>query len=185
MAHLSFAQVDLFQGWHTRRCYERTRGQLFCSIHYKSLKRQDISGVLADKDDEHRRADLGKIVNLMQSVIFRRTLTPRLMICNRGDSYAVSQRFWEFSGIFASPVRLAIALTFLYQYVTHLTWPLVLISPTLRILGWSALAGVVVILLACVFNYPLAQYNIYVSACRIRHRGLTDTSIDHEVLVES
>ena len=28
IANLSFAQVDLFQGWHTRRCYERTRGQV-------------------------------------------------------------------------------------------------------------------------------------------------------------
>ena len=28
LANLSFAQVDLFQGWHSRRCYERTRGQV-------------------------------------------------------------------------------------------------------------------------------------------------------------
>lgn len=70
IAHLSFAQVDLFQSWHTRRCYERTRGQLFCSIHYKSLKRQDVSGGIGQEEDEHTSADLGKIVNLMQSVIF-------------------------------------------------------------------------------------------------------------------
>jgi hypothetical protein len=31
-----------------------------------------------------------------------------------------------------------------------------------RILGWSALSGVVVVLAAYVFNYPLAKYNIYV-----------------------
>ncbi|KAG5638391.1 hypothetical protein H0H81_000287 [Sphagnurus paluster] len=63
-----------------------------------------------------------------------------------GDSYAVAQRFWEFSGIFASPVRLTIALVFLYQ-----------------ILGWSALSGVVVILLAYVLNYPLATYNVSIT----------------------
>jgi hypothetical protein len=68
LAHLSFAQVDLYQGWHTRRCYERTRGQLFCSLHYKSLVRQDISGQVSGGEDEQRSADLGKIVNLMQSV---------------------------------------------------------------------------------------------------------------------
>ena len=70
IAHLSFAQVDLFQNWHTRRCYERTRGQLFCSIHYKSLNRQDLSGGIRQEADEHKSADLGKIVNLMQSGIF-------------------------------------------------------------------------------------------------------------------
>jgi hypothetical protein len=29
-------------------------------------------------------------------------------------------------------------------------------------MGWSALSGVVIVLLAYVFNYPLAKYNIYV-----------------------
>ncbi|KAJ7109921.1 P-loop containing nucleoside triphosphate hydrolase protein [Mycena epipterygia] len=133
LAHLSFAQVDLIQSWHTRRCYERTRGQLFCTLHYKSLVRQEMSGKINTKEEDEEEADsnanLGKIVNLMQ-----------------GDSYAVAQRFWEFSAIFASPVRLVIALVFLYQ-----------------ILGWSALSGVIVVLLAYVVNYPLAKYNIYIT----------------------
>jgi hypothetical protein len=67
-AHLSFAQLDLFQSWHTRRCYERTRGQLFCAIHHKALKRQDISGKVSHGSDEEDNADLGKILNLMQLV---------------------------------------------------------------------------------------------------------------------
>ncbi|KAJ6520112.1 P-loop containing nucleoside triphosphate hydrolase protein [Mycena sanguinolenta] len=131
LAHLSFAQKDLFQGWHTRRCYERTRGQLFCALHYKSLVRREMSGKVNSKEDGESEvaANLGKIVNLMQ-----------------GDSYAVAQRFWEFNGLFFSPVRLVIALVFLYQ-----------------ILGWSALSGVVVVLLAYVVNYPLARYQIYVT----------------------
>lgn len=69
VAHLSFAQKDLLQTWHTRRCYERTRGQLFCALHYKALKRQDVSGKVSHEGkggDEQGSADLGKIVNLMQ-----------------------------------------------------------------------------------------------------------------------
>ncbi|KAF8167359.1 pleiotropic drug resistance ABC transporter [Crassisporium funariophilum] len=108
IAHLSFAQVDLFQSWHTRR--------------------QEVSGRVT-REGETSSADLGKIVNLMQ-----------------GDSYAVAQRFWEFSGIFTSPVRIVIALVFLYQ-----------------ILGWSALSGVVVVLVAFLLNYPLAQYNLSIT----------------------
>lgn len=65
ITHLSFAQIDLFQSWYTRRCYERTRGQLFCLLHYKSLKRQEASGRV-DKEGEANSADLGRIVNLMQ-----------------------------------------------------------------------------------------------------------------------
>ncbi|KAG1864676.1 P-loop containing nucleoside triphosphate hydrolase protein [Suillus subalutaceus] len=127
LAHLSFAQVDLFKNWHTRRCYERTRGQLFCALHYKALRRRDISGKTSS--DEEGSADLGKIVNLMQ-----------------GDAYAVAQRFWDFAAIFSSPLRLVIALVFLY-----------------RILGWSAMSGVVVILFAYILNYPLATYNIKIT----------------------
>lgn len=75
LANLSFAQVDVNQRWFTRRCYERTRGQLFCALHYKALKRRDISGkegqndaAKDDKDEKEESADLGKIVNLMQYV---------------------------------------------------------------------------------------------------------------------
>ncbi|KAK0208709.1 P-loop containing nucleoside triphosphate hydrolase protein [Desarmillaria ectypa] len=130
LAHLSFAQLDLFQGWHTRRCYERTRGQLFCALHYKSLRRQNVEGQVKHEDSENEGgAHLGKIVNLMQ-----------------GDAYAVAQRFWEFSRILTSPIRLIIALVFLYN-----------------VLGWAALSGVVVVLVAYVFNYPLATYNISIT----------------------
>jgi len=64
----------MFQTWHTRRCYERTRGQLFCLLHYKALKRRDISGkppISTDEEEEENEetnADLGKVVNLMQYV---------------------------------------------------------------------------------------------------------------------
>ncbi|KAG6837333.1 hypothetical protein H0H93_011428 [Arthromyces matolae] len=61
----------------------------------------------------------------------------------QGDTYTVAHRFWEFSGVFTSPIRLTIALVFLYQ-----------------VLGWSALSGVAVIIVAYAFNYPLANYNI-------------------------
>lgn len=69
LANLSFAQVDVNQRWFTRRCYERTRGQLFCALHYKALKRRDVSGKTSHGDregDDQGGADLGKIVNLMQ-----------------------------------------------------------------------------------------------------------------------
>jgi hypothetical protein len=88
VAHLSFAQCDLAQGWFTRRCYERTRGVIFCALHWKALRRRVVGGASSaenkqkgekDKKDanskeetpideleEERSADLGKVVNLMQ-----------------------------------------------------------------------------------------------------------------------
>jgi hypothetical protein len=68
IAHLSFAQADLFQGWHSRRVYERTRGQLACLLHYKSLKRQEIGGRV-NPEGETSNASLGKTLNLIQWVL--------------------------------------------------------------------------------------------------------------------
>lgn len=65
LANLSFGIVDLWQSWYTRRCYERTRGQLFCMLHYKSLKRQDINFKVR-REEQESDADLGKILNLME-----------------------------------------------------------------------------------------------------------------------
>ena len=122
VTELSLAQANLFQNWHTQRCYERTKGQLFCIIHYKSLKRQEISGRV-NAEGETSSADLGKTLNLMQSV-FRDLNSKPVLIFFRGDSNAVAQRFWDFSGIFTAPVRIIIALVFLYQYVNVILWVL-------------------------------------------------------------
>lgn len=144
LAHLSFAQVDLYQQWHTRRCYERTRGQLFCLIHYKSLKREEVSGHVAKEEGEEARADLGKIVNLMQ-----------------GDTYTVAQRFWEFSGIVTTPVRIVIALIFLY-----------------KVLGWSALMGVGVSCVAYAINYPLMTYSMKVARATLKAKDKRNSIVD-------
>jgi len=88
VAHLSFAQVDLFEGWYGRRCYERTRGQIFCALHWKALMRRERgghsshpndndndNGTKGESEEEKARkngdepADLGKILNLMQFVL--------------------------------------------------------------------------------------------------------------------
>lgn len=87
IANLSFAQCDLAQGWCTRRCYERTRGVIFCTLHWKALKRRVVGGAASkeggpktqsteagesgqddaqDKYEQEQSADLGKVVNLMQ-----------------------------------------------------------------------------------------------------------------------
>lgn len=149
LAHLSFAQVDLYQGWHTRRCYERTRGQLFCMLHFKSLKREEVSRNELDTEggDKEANADLAKIVRLMQ-----------------GDTYAIAQRFWEFSGLVTAPVRITIAMIFLYN-----------------VLGWSALMGVVIVAVAYILNYPLVKYNTKITESS-RNAGDARGKIVNEML---
>lgn len=77
---MSFAQVDLLQGWHSRRAYERARGQLFCALHWKALKAKDSRGKVSSqkvdwegeerdkeskKKEEEESSGIGRISNLM------------------------------------------------------------------------------------------------------------------------
>lgn len=51
------------------------------------------------------------------------------------------------------------------------------------ILGWSAFAGVAVVIVAYILNYPLAKYNIYVCLAVILFRRLSNITADHETIM--
>ncbi|MBW0461807.1 hypothetical protein O181_001522 [Austropuccinia psidii MF-1] len=135
LCNMSFAQFDLCGKWHTRRCYERTRGQLFCILHDKALRRKDFSGSASMKTlkessskhpEEKSHADIGKISNLMG-----------------GDAYEIAERFWRFPALVTTPIRLLLALGFLY-----------------RLLGWSAFMGGIVVGVAYLLNWPLIKFDV-------------------------
>ena len=71
---MSFAQMDLVQSWHSRRAYERTRGQLFCALHWKALKGKDTRGKInqetLDEEGATKKQEetsvIGRITNLMR-----------------------------------------------------------------------------------------------------------------------
>jgi hypothetical protein len=93
--------VAVLSRWHSRRCYERTRGQLFCLLHWKALRRRDVGGISVAMGEERDFADLGKVVNLMQYVWLDKFINClSLTLFGRGDTYAVAQRFWDFSAVF-------------------------------------------------------------------------------------
>ncbi|KAI7934963.1 hypothetical protein MJO29_016226 [Puccinia striiformis f. sp. tritici] len=146
ICNMSFAQFDLSGKWHSRRCYERTRGQLFNILHDKALRRKDMSGVVIvtkrnpgttdesgdstspeeiDKNDQSH-ANIGKISNLMA-----------------GDSYQVAEQFWHSAAVITSPLRLIISIVFLY-----------------KLLGWSAFFGAGMVGLAYLLNWPLIKFDV-------------------------
>lgn len=96
-AQLLRAEVDLQQLWHERRAIVRCRSQLMGEVYEKALKRRDLSGVIAKKEDSGLDKDgkpldektkkkkeetasggsTGKIVNLMSSDAQRLVLSFR------------------------------------------------------------------------------------------------------------
>jgi hypothetical protein len=85
-AQIARAEVDLQQLWHERRAIIRCRTQLMGEVYEKALKRRDLSGVIAPKEEDAAAAlytkskkgedakktppaavSTGKIVNLMST----------------------------------------------------------------------------------------------------------------------
>ncbi|KAF8342804.1 uncharacterized protein EI90DRAFT_3030312 [Cantharellus anzutake] len=156
LVHMSTAQSDLFRQWHSRRAYERTRGQLFCLLHWKALKGKDLRGRISESASNKSGEigmDVGSDVESNETHLEEKNAAEgqttgigRITNLMSGDSYAVAQRFWEFSSVLTAPVRLAIALIFLYS-----------------VLGWSSFMGVLVVLLAYIVTWPLAKWNIAIT----------------------
>lgn len=100
---------------------------------FRALRRRDVGGKITHEDKESDNADLGRIVNLMQYEHSLEASDMCSLALHRGDAYSVAHRFWMFSGFFIAPVRLTIALFFLYRYV-HPAVPLTLVADSVACL---------------------------------------------------
>lgn len=101
---------DLQQLWHERRLIVRARSQLTGEVYEKALKRLDLSGVVAPKEDEPVK---GKKKSESPSA----TSTGKIVSLMTADTTRVSNQLMGLSSIVAAPFELAIAITFLYSYV--------------------------------------------------------------------
>lgn len=136
LVNLVRAQSTVFSYWYTRRCYERSRGEMITMIYDKTLRRkaftipsqhQDQAGGGADSAGEDGTkappASTGKILNLM-----------------RNDVYEVSQRFWDFPTFVTKPLDIILSVILVWQ-----------------ILGPAALLGILVLVVALVLNYFIVK----------------------------
>ncbi|GAA6013875.1 hypothetical protein JCM10207_008220 [Rhodosporidiobolus poonsookiae] len=156
LSQIARAEVDLQQLWHERRAIIRCKTQLMGEVYAKALKRRDVSGAVASKEDSEGKKDgagpakgkkpagdgkgkgkkavpegrgsssTGKIVSLMG-----------------GDTNKVAMQLMSLSSIFGAPFELAIAITFLYQ-----------------LLGWTCLVGLTVMAIALPINHVLVKRRI-------------------------
>lgn len=185
MVRLAAAQSAVFSLWFGRRCYERARGEMITMLYEKTLNRKILGSAArqAEKpcgletlhaaEGQHlgeRRSlpqteqplrDQGQIQPTLNERGRKMLLRVRRMfnskdafavedkasasmgkILNlmRNDVYQVAQRFWEFQTLINKPLGLVLSIV--------LIW---------RMLGWSSLMGVAVVLTAQIFNYILAR----------------------------
>ncbi|EXJ90194.1 hypothetical protein A1O1_03293 [Capronia coronata CBS 617.96] len=185
MIRLVAAQSAVFSLWFGRRCYERARGEMITMLYEKTLNRKILGSVAQEAEKDLCRADeidvdgpqltdtnslplteppphdlqldvpptlstrAQKLLHWVRTRFKNSHRTPEIQsaasmgkILNlmRNDVYQVAQRFWEFQTLINKPLGLVLSIV--------LIW---------RMLGWSSLVGVAVVLIAQIFNYILAR----------------------------
>ncbi|KAL8383243.1 hypothetical protein RB595_006814 [Gaeumannomyces hyphopodioides] len=154
---LAAAQSAVFSLWFSRRCYERSRGEMITMIYEKTIRRKAFTfpGANQKKDDddddvdgdqEHAEGQNG--ANGLSGV----KLSPeeaqkdapasmgKILNLMRNDVYEVAQRFWEFPSLFTKPLNFVLSLALIWN-----------------LLGPSSLLGILVIVLAQGVNAVLIR----------------------------
>ncbi|KAF7340568.1 ABC bile acid [Mycena sanguinolenta] len=160
------AQCDLQHLWHSRRASTRIRVELIAAVYDKALKRKDYSGVVRDKEgsppppsasatqdkQKQQKKNKGKR-KPAQDDSHADDPTPgadtgKIVNLMAGDQTRVSTIVSGAYNIYGAPVEIIVGSVFLWS-----------------LLGWSAFAGFVVLLV----GWPL---NSYVARRRVRmHKG--------------
>ncbi|KAJ7789591.1 ABC transporter type 1, transmembrane domain-containing protein [Mycena olivaceomarginata] len=142
------AQCDLQHLWHSRRASTRIRVELIAAVYDKALKRKDFSG-LVDKDKareaaERKAESQSTSPKATQTKAQKQAQNAKAETPRRARTRARSGAY----NIYGAPIEILVGSAFLYE-----------------LLGWSAFAGFVVLLV----GWPL---NSYVARRRVRmHRG--------------
>lgn len=159
------AQAGIFDLWYSRRCYERSRGEMIMMLYAKTLRRQVSSGKEKVEDDDEPGfpptdvdgasvSTASKILDYFKALcccFCRRKgkkAPPRpgnagmgkILNLMRNDAYEISQRFWEAETIITKPLGVVLSVI--------LVW---------KLIGWPCLLGVLTVLFAQTINAYLAR----------------------------
>ncbi|KIX03561.1 uncharacterized protein Z518_07114 [Rhinocladiella mackenziei CBS 650.93] len=202
LTRLIAAQSAVFSLWFGRRCYERSRGEMITMLYEKTLNRKILGGLPQEANQKanhpeqdscasSRTGEADALLEAEQALQGQTNSTDNLTkraqklmhmatsffgskkksdaekkppaamgkILNlmRNDVYEVAQRFWEFQTLINKPLGLILSIV--------LIW---------RMLGWSCLIGVAVVIIAQIVNYILARVLIRWEKER---RKATDTKL--------
>ncbi|KAI5116711.1 hypothetical protein M0805_003223 [Coniferiporia weirii] len=157
VAQAAKAEADVQHLWFGRRAAVRIRGELMAAIYDKALKRRDFSGIVAAKD-VGKEGDKGKDDPKAGADI------GKIVNLMSADSNRIAMIVSGMYFIYGAPFEIIIACTFLYQ-----------------LLGWSAFAGFLVLLLGWPLNSFIARRAIRIQkgvlAARDKRMGVLNELI--------
>ncbi|EJT69790.1 multidrug resistance-associated protein 6 [Gaeumannomyces tritici R3-111a-1] len=154
---LAAAQSAVFSLWFSRRCYERSRGEMITMIYEKTIRRKAFTfpGVNQRRDDEEEDVDgnqehaegqngtngsAGANLSPEEAQKDAPASMGKILNLMRNDVYEVAQRFWEFPSLFTKPLNFVLSLVLIWN-----------------LLGPSSLLGILAIVLAQGVNAMLIR----------------------------
>nr|XP_018259698.1 ATP-binding cassette transporter [Kwoniella dejecticola CBS 10117]OBR81856.1 ATP-binding cassette transporter [Kwoniella dejecticola CBS 10117] len=140
LASTAKALVDLLHLWHGRRATVRIKAELTAAIYDKALRRKDASGIVTAKEDDDKANDGGKVEKKSNAD------SGKVVNLMAGDTNRIGNTVSGGYYIYGAPFEIIVASVFLYN-----------------ILGWSAFAGVVVLVVATPLNSFVSKRSVAIT----------------------
>ena len=173
VVRLIATQSSVFSLWYCRRSYERSRGEMITMLYEKTLKRQLVTtkinpastrtngssnGALSDAKSPEgtlrrirskAKQVVGKVLPKFRHEVKTKAIEEpasmgKILNMMRNDVYEVAQRFWEFQNLITQPLGLILSIL--------LVW---------KLMGWSTLMGVAVVIVAQLLNVLFTRILLY------------------------
>ncbi|KAI3577399.1 hypothetical protein IWW34DRAFT_72096 [Fusarium oxysporum f. sp. albedinis] len=124
-------------GWYSRKAYERSRGETFIGLFSKLLTRAVPGSEMTEKDPssgvEGNDTSSSRFGRFFNKCCGRNKSRPaekptqdhqasnaKVVNLIRGDTYEISQRFWEFPRVVATPIKVIVTI---YYLIDIMGWP--------------------------------------------------------------
>ncbi|KAL6867130.1 hypothetical protein J3F83DRAFT_715388 [Trichoderma novae-zelandiae] len=122
--------------WYSRKAYERSRGEAFIALFGKLLTRAVPGSDVTERGAEEPGAHLvnGTPRTWLDRMLWRKSSPPKqkpeaahgpasnAKVVNlvRGDTYEISQRFWDFPKLVSQPIKVVVTM---YYLIDIMGWP--------------------------------------------------------------
>lgn len=168
--------------WYARKAYERSRGETFIALFGKLLTRAVPGSDITEKgpaDDTHdhpindgtkeRRGCFGrcgrrKKVKSTETTQNAPASNAKVVNLVRGDTYEISQRFWDFPKFVSQPIKVAVTMYYLID-----------------IMGWTSCIGFALMAVFMTSNSILVRKLVQLERSRTAHSDKRAQAVAHFV----
>ncbi|KAF5718582.1 bile acid transporter [Fusarium mundagurra] len=168
-------------GWYSRKAYERSRGETFIGLFSKLLTRAVPGSEMTEKDPsadtQQSNASSNRFSRFFNKCCGRNKSRPaekpapdhqasnaKVVNLIRGDTYEISQRFWEFPRVVATPIKVIVTIYYLID-----------------IMGWPSCVGFGFMVIFLICNSLLVRQVIKLERQRTGHSDRRAQAVAHFV----